>query len=564
MKRFLRSLRSSPDNKSVLGFTLLEMLIIMMILAILTAVFWGNFNTSLIKSRDSRRKENLAMIKTALEMYHNDLHTYPSPPLPIGQSLVNPFNSSVIYMQNIPADLSSGVDSCYESDGTYYKIYSNLENKDDPNAYTGVLTSPCNTSYNYGIASPNVLMFPETHGQAALLTMTGQSGSNPSADIPPTAILPTSIPLSGQISVSVSLPSGPTEAAGTAGCSYTLNTFWGIRASPNPPMYPDGWFIPGSGDGQFNYPISAAIDASGNILVSDSSNYRIQKLTSDGVFITKWGSHGTDSGQFNMSKGIAVDKQSGSVYVLDGDYSWSTYFRVEKFDANGNFIKQWGIYGNGPGQFNRPQHLTVDSSGNVYVSDLMNQRIQKFDSNGNYLTQWGSSGSGNGQFINPRGIAVDTNGLVYVADSGNHRIQIFDQNGTFISKFGSECETHAKRLFVCVTPTPNPLGGIGSGCTWQLIDNPGYQPCEGQFFWPGAVYVDSDGNIFVLDGENNRVQKFDSNKNLVTAWGEYAATDGTVGAFRSPTTLTLDPAGNVYVTDMNRANIQKFSCTSNP
>ena len=65
---------------------------------------------------------------------------------------------------------------------------------------------------------------------------------------------------------------------------------------------------------------------------------------------------------------------------------------VQKFDSNGKFITKWGSEGTGDGQFNGPEGIAIDSSGNVYVSEYGNNRIQKFDSNGNFITKWGSKG----------------------------------------------------------------------------------------------------------------------------------------------------------------------------
>ena len=89
-----------------------------------------------------------------------------------------------------------------------------------------------------------------------------------------------------------------------------------------------------------------------------------------------------------------------------------------------HFVKKWGSSGTGDGQFERPQGIALDSSGNVYVGDSNNQ-IQKFDSNGKFITKWGSEGTGDGQFQNPSGIAIGSLGNVYVADWGNNRIQVF-------------------------------------------------------------------------------------------------------------------------------------------
>jgi tripartite motif-containing protein 71 len=68
--------------------------------------------------------------------------------------------------------------------------------------------------------------------------------------------------------------------------------------------------------------------------------------------------------------------------------------------------------------FFNPIFVALDSSNNVYVTDVQQPRV-KFDRYGNYLTQWGSYGSGNGQFEYPQGIAVDSSNNVYVTDSGN-------------------------------------------------------------------------------------------------------------------------------------------------
>jgi tripartite motif-containing protein 71 len=191
----------------------------------------------------------------------------------------------------------------------------------------------------------------------------------------------------------------------------------------------------GNGEGQFSSPWGIAVDrVRGYVYVVDSANFRVQKFDPTGEFIMSWGSFGTGDGQFYFARGIAVDPADGAVYVVDmGNH------RIQKFDTSTNVLPQlitkWGG-GIGPGhasspqaqeagQFRSPWGIAVDGTGDVYITDTGNQRVQKFDREGNFITQWGGFGNGDGQFNFPYGIAVDARGSVFVVDSGNTRVQQF-------------------------------------------------------------------------------------------------------------------------------------------
>ncbi len=239
--------------------------------------------------------------------------------------------------------------------------------------------------------------------------------------------------------------------------------------------YATQWGTLGNGMGQFNHPVSVALDKLGNLYVADMYNHRIQKFNSNGQYLTQWGTFGAGQRQFSSPSAITVDSR-GNVYVAD-----SNNYRIQMFDSNGTYLTQWGSLGAGDGQFffpssvsvdsngnvfvitnnqrttlqftanaswnqkagqpfTKPYGVTVDSEGNIYVVDYVSHRIRKFNRYGGALTQWGSRGSGAGQFQAPEGIAVDSQGNVYVADTGNHRIQKFTSTtpivgGNSLSKF---------------------------------------------------------------------------------------------------------------------------------
>ncbi len=142
------------------GITLLELIVSMAIIAILTVSLWGNFSTSLAKGRDSKRKQDLASIAKALELYYNDNKAYPSPLPNWGSILSHPTRPHVIYMQKLPADPSSPyVDYCYRTDvnAAYYQLYARLENSHDPERLASYVSCGMRSDYNYGISSGNIL-----------------------------------------------------------------------------------------------------------------------------------------------------------------------------------------------------------------------------------------------------------------------------------------------------------------------------------------------------------------------------------------------------------------------
>jgi hypothetical protein len=134
----------------------------------------------------------------------------------------------------------------------------------------------------------------------------------------------------------------------------------------------------GTGNGEFKGMCRLAATASNDIYVTDPLNYRVQKFTYNGetnvvTYVTQWGSNGTADGQFKNPEYIAVDKDTGNVYVSDPQLH-----RVQVFDSNGTFLYKFGVPGSGDAQFNKPHGIAIDYvTDHVYVADE-NPKISKF------------------------------------------------------------------------------------------------------------------------------------------------------------------------------------------
>jgi len=178
--------------------------------------------------------------------------------------------------------------------------------------------------------------------------------------------------------------------------------------------------------GEFDFPRGMTVDASGNVLIADANNGRVQKFSPSGMFLGVIGTKGEGLGEFREPSGVAVDS-SGNIYVAD-----TANNRMQKLTPDGTFVEEWK--GPEPG-FYGPRDISIGADNNIYVVDEGHARIVKLDTNGNMLAVWGARGTSDGQF-SPTSVAVDANNdRVYVADPPNRRIEVFDTNGHFVANW---------------------------------------------------------------------------------------------------------------------------------
>jgi DNA-binding beta-propeller fold protein YncE len=224
-----------------------------------------------------------------------------------------------------------------------------------------------------------------------------------------------------------------------------------------------GNFIQSLGDGLFTHPHGLRVDADDNLWTTDDGNHLVLKLDPAGNVLMVLGRINTGAEAnwlFNKPADVAFAKH-GDIYVADG-YGNS---RIVKFDRDGNYLKAWGKYGTGIGEFNLPHAVAVDNQGRVYVGDRENQRIQVFDSEGKFIQQWTDVGY-------PYGLVITPDQHIWMVDGGYDRIVELDQNGKILGAFGE----------------------------------PGRKP--GQFAWPHFMAIGPDQTIYVAEVLNWRFQVF--------------------------------------------------------
>ena len=246
-------------------------------------------------------------------------------------------------------------------------------------------------------------------------------------------------------------------------------------------------------EGPMDRPTAVALDADGNLYVADSHNHRVRRIDPSGTVTTVAGS---------------------GRWLYDGD--------------GGPAIKAALYY---------PEGVAVDSTGNLYIADTLNNRVRRVDPSGTITTVAGTGvvgGGGDGgpateaQLAFPKGVAVDADDNLYIADNENGRIRRIDRSGTITT-----------------------IAGIGDGD----FSGDGGPAIGARLDSPTGVAVDSGGNLYIADTENHRIRRVDRSGAISTVAGTgvggYGGDGGpaTEAQLREPSGLALDSSGTVYIAD---------------
>jgi sugar lactone lactonase YvrE len=184
-------------------------------------------------------------------------------------------------------------------------------------------------------------------------------------------------------------------------------------------------------EAHFGWINGLAIDDDDRLFVSDAKLHRVI------IFNTKHEVENQITEGLVDPVGLAIDPTNRFLYVVDTQQD-----QVIVYDADSlKLLRRIGTGGKNhflttPGDFGAPQGAAVDADGDLYVTDTLNNRVEIFDADGNFVTEFGKHGDGPGYFARPKGIAVDSDGHIWVADQVEDRLQVFNREGQLLTYIG--------------------------------------------------------------------------------------------------------------------------------
>jgi len=308
-------------------------------------------------------------------------------------------------------------------------------------------------------------------------------------------------------------------------------------------------------DAEVSWPAGEAMDADGNLYFADIANSRIRRIdAATGIITTIAGngqvSYGGDGGPaldaaFSSPQGVSLDA-AANIYIADDLNN-----RVRKIDATTGIITTLagtgtaGFSGDGgpasAAELHGPTGVASDAAGNVYISELGNNRIRRVDGvTGIITTVAGNGGSGfagdggpatSATLWAPYGVGLDAAGSLYIMDSANNRVRKVDHSTAIITTVAGN--------------GAQGFSGDGGPATSASLNSPS-----------GDFAITSAGDIYFEDGGNNRVRRVDGTTGVITTFaGDGVATYGGDGGpanlaeIDSPNGVVFDSSGNLYIGD---------------
>jgi len=311
-------------------------------------------------------------------------------------------------------------------------------------------------------------------------------------------------------------------------------------------------------------PFGVALDAAGNLYITDLTNNRVRIVGTNGIIATMagngTGAYSGDGGPATNAKlfypyGLVMDAL-GNLYIADQNNN-----RIRVVGTNGIIATVAGsfgagYYGDGGAATNArlyyPRGVALDAAGNLYIADQYDNRIREVATNGIIFTVAGNGtlafgGDGGAatkaSLYHPSGVALDALGNLYVADTLNNRIRKVGTDGIIATVAGNGSGAYA---------------GDGGPATNASLSS------------PIGVALDDAGNLYVADSGNNLIRKVASNGIITTVAGNGNAAYGGDGSpanhasLNGPSGLVLDACGSLYIADTANNRIRKVATRGYP
>ncbi len=321
---------------------------------------------------------------------------------------------------------------------------------------------------------------------------------------------------------------------------------------------------------ELNKPQGVYVDPSGNIYIADTENHVVRKVNATTGIITTIAGTGSsgDTGdggaailaELNKPGGVFSDV-SGNIYIADSDNH-----RIRKVDGSTGIITtiagtgssgDWGD--GGPAinaEINKPQGLWVDELGNILIADTENNHVKKIDSETGIINTVAGDGTASysgddgpatsASLKKPHGVCIHeapAPAYLVIADPSNHRIREVNLKTGIITKV--------------------------AGTLWSGYNGDNIDATWARLYYPFGVHVDASHNTYIADTYNHRIRKVDGKTGIITTVAGIGAKgfsgDGgpaTNARLRYPFNVYLDSAGNIYIVDTYNYRIRKVDAAT--